>query len=42
MEYDVEVQYTFVRKIKIAGDLSLQQIQELVQSQGIPDDIELW
>eukprot|EP00111_Clytia_hemisphaerica_P006359 TCONS_00018427-protein len=42
LEYDVEIQYTFVKKIKIPDGLTLNEVTELVKSQSVPDDIELW
>lgn len=42
LNYEIEVQYTFVQKLSVPDGISLEDLEELVKEKGVPDDIELW
>lgn len=41
-EYDVEIQYTFVRKVKVQHGSTLENVLKMAKEQTVPDDVELW
>lgn len=42
LEYDVEIQYTFVRKVRVQHGSTLEEVLKVAKEQNVPDDVELW